>query len=322
MNGFEINELKKLRKTLAKIGKLAGEAVGHQAQEQETDEATNGFGEQEFYACTLKSLPKQLLVKAADTAVEINPMNAPLRGMMSDFEIGLVSDPQFIAVLTTKYWGPAPRRLSVSFMESTPSDLRRRIVSHLNAWTKTGGIEFVETQGAGEVRISRGPGGYWSYLGTDILQIPRNRQTMNLQGFIMNTPESEYKRVIRHEAGHTLGFPHEHMRQDLVARIDPNKAYEYFWRTQGWNRAMVDQQVLTPLNEASLLKTPADQTSIMCYQLPGSITRNGQPIIGGLDINQTDFDFVKSIYPKPVPHSSLEPDLEKEIDWEAEFAAA
>ena len=68
---------------------------------------------------------------------------------------------------------------------------------------------------------------------------------MNLQGFTMNTRESEYHRVVRHETGHTLGFPHEHMRRELVARIDPQRAYAYFLATQGWDRAMVDAQVLT-----------------------------------------------------------------------------
>jgi hypothetical protein len=134
---------------------------------------------------------------------------------------------------------------------------------------------------------------------------------MNLQGFTMNTPESEYRRVIRHEAGHTLGCPHEHMRQALVARIDPAKAYEYFRRTQGWDKQTVDQQVLTPLNEQSLMGTAADQTSIMCYQLPGSITRDGQPILGGMDINQTDYAFIGRIYPKP-GHAMV---AEHEEDW-------
>ena len=36
----------------------------------------------------------------------------------------------------------------------------------------------------------------------------------------------------------------------------------------------------------------------MCYQLPGAITTDGQPIRGGTDINQTDYDFAASIYPK------------------------
>ena len=51
----------------------------------------------------------------------------------------------------------------------------------------------------------------------------------------MGTPDSEFVRVAGHEAGHA-GFPHEHMRCDIVSRIDPEKAYEYFRRTQGWDR--------------------------------------------------------------------------------------
>jgi hypothetical protein len=183
-------------------------------------------------------------------------------------------------------------------MEKTPANLRDRILSHMNAWSKTIGITFAYTSGVGQVRISRRGSGYWSYLGTDVLLIPHNRPTMNLQGFSMSTPESEYKRVVRHETGHTLGFPHEHMRQELVDRIDPAKAYDYFRRTQGWPPSTVDEQVLTPLNSRSIIGTPADQTSIMCYQLPGSITRDGRPITGGNDINATDYAFAGRIYPK------------------------
>jgi hypothetical protein len=57
--------------------------------------------------------------------------------------------------------------------------------------------------------------------------------------------------------------------------------------------------VLTPLEESSIFGTVhADQDSIMCYQLPGSITRDGQPIRGGTDINRLDYAFCGSIYPR------------------------
>jgi hypothetical protein len=144
---------------------------------------------------------------------------------------------------------------------------------------------------------------------------------MNLEGFTMNTPESEFKRVVRHEAGHTLGFPHEHMRRDLVARIDKQKAYDYFRRTQGWDRQTVDQQVLTPLDEQSLMSTPADQTSIMCYQLPGSITIDGNPIIGGLDINTTDANFVGQIYPRTTNNVSSAVSDSSSDDWDDDWDA-
>ncbi len=36
----------------------------------------------------------------------------------------------------------------------------------------------------------------------------------------------------------------------------------------------------------------------MCYQIPGEITKTGKPIVGGLDIDQSDYDFAALIYPK------------------------
>jgi hypothetical protein len=293
-----------LRETLAKIAEIASAATnGNSYHKDNYEGGEEGQHSHDYsYGCTIKTLPTELLEDAARTAAEINPINAPGLGPVAAIggDSSLVSEPLRIAVSTSKYWGPRPRRLSVSFMETTPSDLRARIISHLNAWSRTGGITFAETQGVGEVRISRGGGGFWSYLGTDVLLIPTNRQTMNLQGFTMNTPESEFRRVVRHEAGHTLGCPHEHMRRELVDRLDREKTYAYFRRTQGWDRATVDQQVLTPLDDRAILGTPADQDSIMCYQLPGEITRDGLPIRGGRDINQTDFDFIGRIYPRVV----------------------
>ena len=305
---------KRLYEALAKIAGVASAAVnGGAFPDDEYDESpeledTSPLGE---LVCTPKTLPTRLLVKAAETARKINPTNAPVLGSLAAVAEGFqMADPLRIAVVTSKYWGPTPRQLTVSFMETTPADLKTRIISHMNAWTRTVGISFVGTNGTGNIRISRGSGGYYSYLGTDVLHIPRNRQTMNLQGFTMNTPESEYKRVVRHETGHTLGFPHEHMRKALVARIDPAKAYKWFWETYGWDKATVDAQVLTPLSEASLMGTPVDQTSIMCYQLPGLITKDSKPILGGTDINQTDYAFAGRIYPRP-SHMVAAP----EEDW-------
>lgn len=312
-----MSEYEKLREALVKIAETAKTAIDDPEYVGVKEHAE--YGHLGIPICSgPRPLPKHLLETAALNAVQINPVNAPAFGPLAALTgIGIPSDPLRIAVLTSKYWGPAERRLTVSFMETTPADLRSRIISHMNTWTRTGGISFVETQGTGDVRISRGPGGYWSYLGTDITLIPSNRQTMNLEGFTMSTPDSEYRRVVRHEAGHTLGFLHEHMRRELVERIDPERAYEYFLRTQGWDRQTVNEQVLTPVDERSIIGTPADQTSIMTYQLPGSITRDGRPIIGGLDINQTDFDFAGRIYPKTTFSPSVAPD-----EWEPEYAPA
>jgi hypothetical protein len=201
--------------------------------------------------------------------------------------------------MTTKYWGAKGVDLSVSFMDGPSKELRDRILSHMNAWSKTANVRFRFTGSRGQVRVARVENdGYWSYLGTDILNIPLNQQTLNLDSFTMNTPESEFVRVVRHEAGHTLGFPHEHMRKELVDLIDREKAIEYFGRTQGWTPQEVEFQVLTALDKGSLIATDhADPNSIMCYQIPGSLTKNGQPIVGGRDIVATDRAFIARIYP-------------------------
>jgi hypothetical protein len=172
----------------------------------------------------------------------------------------------------------------------------------------------VETNTDAQVRIARIPDGFWSYLGTDIMDesIGPNEQTMNLDAFTRFTEDSEYIRVVRHEAGHTLGFPHEHMRAELIELIDREKAIDHFMQTQGWSRQEVINQVLTPLEESSLLGTDnAEEDSIMCYQISGDITVNGDPINGGTDITESDAAFAGKIYPKPKTPRTLSHDHEK-----------
>ena len=258
----------------------------------------------DYIVCTPKSLPRKMWVAAARKAVKINAANHPHAEFVVRALAGMAPHPERIAVLVARRWPTPGVRLTVGFMDNPPADLRARIISHMNAWAKTANVQFTETKTAPQVRIARVDtppemAGYWSYLGTDITSIPANEPTMNLESFTMNTLESEFHRVVRHETGHTLGFPHEHMRRELVKKIDPAKAIKYFRATQGWTAEEVRQQVLTPIEESSLLGTPhADPRSIMCYQIPGTITKDGKPIIGGKDIDKKDYAFAASIYPK------------------------
>ncbi len=255
--------------------------------------------------CVPKMLPREQWVAAARTATAINPLNhAPverLRMVMPEFQ----TTPERLAVIISKYWGAPGVQLTVGFMDNPSTELKTRILSHMNSWSKTANVKFVETATDPQVRISRTPGpgvegGYWSYLGTDILHIPLDRPTMMLEDFTMETDDSEFHRVVRHETGHTLGFPHEHMRKELVEKIDPTKAIAYFKRTQGWDEDMVRAQVLTPIEDSSLWGTAhADPYSIMCYQISGELTTDGYPIVGGMDITDLDYEFIAHVYPLP-----------------------
>lgn len=256
----------------------------------------------ELICCTPKHLPRSLSIAAAQKATAINPLNHPQVQHWAALAPNFAPTVERIAVLTTKFWHTNGVRLTVSFLDNPPSDLRARIVQHMNAWGTRCNVKFTETNSGGQVRIARTPAsGYWSYLGTDILSITPDQPTMNLESFTMQTPESEYHRVVRHETGHTLGCPHEHMRAELVNKIDANRAIAFFGETQGWTPDEVRQQVLTPIEASTMRGTAhADANSIMCYQIPGTITKDGKPIVGGLDIDEKDFIFMATIYPKTV----------------------
>ena len=252
--------------------------------------------------CSPRSLPTKELIAAARTAVAINPHNHPPLERLAGLLPGFRATPARIAVLTKKYWGIQGVTLTVGFLDNPPADLSKRLLLHMNAWAKTANVKFVATASKdAQVRIARAggaDGGYWSYVGTDILHIKKGDPTMNLEAFTMQMPESEFHRVVRHETGHTLGFPHEHMRKALVDKIDRNKAIKYFMATQGWSKEEVIAQVLTPIEESSLMGTAADPKSIMCYQIPGELTKDGKPIVGGKDIDKSDAAFAGTIYPK------------------------
>ena len=241
-----------------------------------------------FIPCSIPKLTPAQAMKAAERAREENPARWPAN-----------LTPGFLAVDVRRWWVDKGKVFTVDFVDTASNELRKKVLLYANAWSEFANVKFVDAQTDAMVRVSFGSGGYWSFLGTDILGIPKGEPTMNLERFTVNSPESEWKRVVKHEFGHTLGFPHEHMRAQLVAKLDPQKTIRYFRQTQGWSANEVRQQVLTPLSQSSIRGTPdADDTSIMCYQLPGSITTDGKPIRGGSDINALDAKFIATIYPK------------------------
>ena len=255
--------------------------------------------------CRPKSLPLHKLPAAEQRAIEVNPENAAERRVVTRSTIGRRGGPRRIAVVIARKWPATGVRLSVSFLDTPSAALRSRILLHMNAWGQQANVRFSETQGVGQVRIARldrpdDMAGYWSYVGTEILEAEEDEPTLNLDSFTMRVSEAEFRRVVRHEAGHTLGFDHEHMRSDVVKRIDRAKAFAFFDKDQGWSRKEVEEQVLTPLSKRSIMGTKeSDPLSIMCYQLPGEIMKDGKPIPGGEDINPTDFAFARTLYPKP-----------------------
>lgn len=266
-----------------------------------------------FIPCTPKGLEPEAQVLAAQRAVEINPANAPNIEQVGLGLAGIVLPPAHLAVLTSKYWGSKGARLTTGFTEPVSVELRNKILLYLNQWDQFCNAQFVYSTTDPMVRITLELSGYWSYVGTDILYIPKNQPTMCLQKFHLNMPEREWLRVIPHEGGHSLGFPHEHSRRAIIQRLDRERTIGFFRTTQGWTAQMVVQQILTPLEESSLIGTPtAEDDSIMTYSFPAEITVDNRPIVGGLRITKSDGEFSAKIYPETVVPKP-EPPVESEL---------
>ncbi len=257
--------------------------------------------------CRPRALTPEQAAKVLRRSVEINPENADDQRILARTPVGRRGGPRRLAVVIGHKWPSTGVRLTVQFLDNPARDLRARILLHMNAWAKTTNVQFVETANIGQVRIARldepeDMAGYWSYVGTEIEGIEEDQPTFNLEGFTMRTSEAEFHRVVRHEAGHTLGFEHEHMRAELIKKIDRRKAIAYFDRTEGWTAQETIEQVLTPLAKKSIMgTTESDPHSVMCYQIPAEITKDGKEIPGGKDITAKDYAFAATIYPIAKP---------------------
>jgi hypothetical protein len=198
-----------------------------------------------------------------------------------------------------KLWDkPTAAKLPTAFLSGS-AELKRKALAFLNQTNGNGaiGVEFVEASVSSSlIRVDfDSQDGHYSYLGSDCRLIPKNQKTMNL-ALSLSSPESEWWRVVPHEGFHALGCPHEHARREIVDMLDPAGCYAEF-REYGWDKQTVDQQVLTPLDERSIMGSPANVNSAMCYQFSGRCTKNRKPIPGGAKPTADDLAFMAKIYP-------------------------
>jgi hypothetical protein len=255
----------------------------------------------EFACCAIPELPDDLRLSAACHAAFVRPENGPgLVALSYDHPEDEPLPPESITLLRSKFW-PNGSVIRVAFRGGSP-EVNAKVLRFANLWGQYANISFVPCP-AGQVRdviVAYDLPGYWSYLGTDCSLLARRGQvTMNLQGFDSGRmPESEWYRVVCHEVGHAIGAVHEQMRREVIARIDEAKCIRYFEETQRWPPDMTRAQVLTPIGDLSgYLASPVEETSIMEYQLPGSIMKDGRPVIGGSRITARDGQYMAKAYP-------------------------
>lgn len=260
--------------------------------------------QEQIPVCTPRRLDFDQALRAGRAAARLNPANRlhgeQLANVASMYGRLLPIHPEHTALLNSAYWGYEGVHLTVSFLENVSAEFKQHFLMHANAWGQYANVQFslAAAGSPGIVRVSCRTEGYWSYLGPQIATIARDQPTMSLQDFDRGMPESEWKRVVRHEVGHTLGLLHEHMLPEIIGLLDPEPTIADFEASQGWPRQMVIEQILTPPTPGTYTASDPSVYSIMCYQFNERCTRNHKPIPGGSDITPKDGEFVGRIYPK------------------------
>ncbi len=203
------------------------------------------------------------------------------------------------AVERMKLWEKG-RRLKVRFLDGS-GEVQNKVAAIAKEWEAIANLtlDFV-SGGATTIRVSFAEEGFsWSTIGTDALIVPSSEATMNFGWLEPNTALREYQRVVRHEFGHALGMIHEHQNPAAQGQIpwDKPKVYAYYAQ-QGWSKADVDSNIFDVYSEDSTNHTAFDETSIMEYAIPDSLTIGSYAIGWNTELSGADVEFMRRQYPK------------------------
>jgi serralysin len=117
-----------------------------------------------------------------------------------------------------------------------------------------------------------------SYIGSDALNVPKNKATMNfgwipLQGGA-GVDTIVIQEVVLHEFGHAIGLVHEHQSPGANIPWDTTALYEYYERTQDppWTEEQVNSNILQRYAERDVDYNRYDVLSIMHYSIDNDLT--------------------------------------------------
>lgn len=190
-------------------------------------------------------------------------------------------------------------RLVIRFLDGHPTQIKQAM-KHIAILDELApGLEMRRAVGdeASHIRVSFACEGHWSYLGKQAKQ-HLSEPTLNAELGRWETDE-EWQRVFAHEMLHALAFEHEHQHPNNTIAWDREAVYKFYQETQGWDREMVDFQVLNVGLPKQMRTTGYDSTSIMQYPVPQELTLDDFEVAWNTKLSPGDIALLRKLYPAP-----------------------